>query len=222
MVQLKRILQDGRRLVYNDMKGVGKMNNDWIESDITNSMINDSKEISLEEIAKLVYKYLGMEVNDFNMDRLEELNATIFMPKDNIRGISGVIVGDDKSYLTCGSIYPIEHYIEDFRNGKRDVILEEQNDLSANKIVLIKKAIINNLNEWLKYLNTEQNDPIWKPRNGLFLNRINASLDILKNANDNEIVIQLIELVKNIPDFIEKEDKENLKDIVNKLIDLVN
>ena len=58
----------------------------------------------IKEIATSVYKYLGIEINDFNTDRLEELNATIFMPKENTRGISGVIVGDDKTHLTCGSL----------------------------------------------------------------------------------------------------------------------
>lgn len=52
--------------------------------------------------------------DDFNTNRLEGLSATIFMPKDNTRGISGVIVDDDKTFLTCGSLYPIEHYIEEF------------------------------------------------------------------------------------------------------------
>lgn len=74
----------------------------------------------IKEIATSVYKYLGMEINEFITDRLEELNATIFMSKDNTRGIGGVIVGDDKTHLTCGSLYPIEYYIEEFKKGKRD------------------------------------------------------------------------------------------------------
>lgn len=98
------------------------MNKNGKFSNITNSTTDDFKEIKLKEIAKSVYKYLGMEINDFNTNRLEELSATIFMPKDNTRGIGGVIVDDDKTYLTCGSLYPIEHYIEEFKNGKRDTM----------------------------------------------------------------------------------------------------
>lgn len=96
-------------------------------SDITNSLINSIKESMIKEIAKSVYKYLGIEINEFNTDRLEELNATIFMSKDNIRGISGVIVGDDKTHLTCGSLYPIYYYIEEFKKGKRDNKAENTN-----------------------------------------------------------------------------------------------
>ncbi len=81
----------------------------------------------IKEIATSVYKYLGMEINEFITDRLEELNATIFMPKDNTRGIGGVIVGDDKTHLTCGSLYPIEYYIEEFKKGKRDNKVENTN-----------------------------------------------------------------------------------------------
>jgi len=74
----------------------------------------------IKEIALSVYKYLGIEINEFNTDRLEELKATIFMPKENTRGVGGVIVGDDKTYLTCGSLHPLDFYIEEFKNGKRD------------------------------------------------------------------------------------------------------
>lgn len=81
----------------------------------------------IEEIAILVYKYLGLEIDEFNINRLEELNATIFMPKNNTRGIGGVIVGDDKTHLTCGSLYPIEYYIEEFKKGERDNKVENIN-----------------------------------------------------------------------------------------------
>ena len=37
-------------------------------SDITNSLINSIKESMIKEIAKSVYKYLGIEINEFNTD----------------------------------------------------------------------------------------------------------------------------------------------------------
>ena len=116
----------------------------------------------------------------------------------------------------------MNYYINEFKNGKRDNITEEQNDLGTEKIESIRKAIINNLNEWLNYLNIEQNDPAWKPRNNLFLNRINVSLDILTNINDNEMGLQLMDLAKTIPNYIDKEDRENVKAIINKIKELAN
>ena len=35
-------------------------------------------------------------------------------------GIEGVIIGDDDSSLVCGSMYPLSHYIEEFKNGNKD------------------------------------------------------------------------------------------------------
>ena len=190
-------------------------------SDITNSMINSIRESTIKEIAKSVYKYLGIEINEFNVDRLEELNATIFMPKDSIRGIGGVIVGDDKTHLTCGSLHPLDYYIEEFKNGKRDDEIKND-DLGEEKINSIRQAVVSNLKEWLNFLNVEQNDPNWKSRNNLFLNRIDVSLNILKNTKDNKIVLEQIDLIKDIIDYLEKNDRENVKRIVDTLYKLTD
>mgnify|MGYP003571365678 CR=1 FL=1 len=172
-------------------------------------------------IAKSVYKYLGIEINEFIINRLEELNATIFMPKDSIRGIGGVIDGDDKTHLTCGSLHPLDYYIEEFKNGKRDAEIKND-DLGDEKINSIKQAVVSNLKEWLNFLNVEQNDPNWKSRNNMFLNRIDVSLNILKNTKDNKIVLEQIDLIKDIIDYLEKNDRENVKRIVETLYKLTD
>lgn len=74
------------------------------------------------EKAKKIYNELGFPAEEFEISRREELNADIFLLKDNQRGIGGVIIADDGTYLICGSIYPISHYIEEFKNGKRDMM----------------------------------------------------------------------------------------------------
>lgn len=74
------------------------------------------------EKAKIIYNELGLQTEKFEISRIEEINADLFLPKENQRGIGGVIIGDDGTYLVCGSIYPISHYIEDFKNGERNTM----------------------------------------------------------------------------------------------------
>lgn len=74
------------------------------------------------EKAKMLYNELGFQTEKFEISRIEEINADLFLPKDNQRGIGGVIIADDGTYLICGSIYPLSHYIEEFKSGKRDMM----------------------------------------------------------------------------------------------------
>lgn len=75
-----------------------------------------------KEIAKRVYKELGFETDNFQIEKIEEINADIFLPADNQRGIGGVIIGNDGSYHVCGSINPLQYYIDEFKSGVRDNI----------------------------------------------------------------------------------------------------
>lgn len=72
--------------------------------------------------AKLLYSELGFPTQEFEISRIEEINADLFLPKESQRGIGGVIIANDETYLVCGSIYPISHYIEDFKNGERSMM----------------------------------------------------------------------------------------------------
>lgn len=73
-----------------------------------------------KEIAKRIYKKLGFETDSFQIEKIEEINADIFLPTDNQRGIGGVIIGNDGSYHVCGSINPLQYYIDEYKNGVRD------------------------------------------------------------------------------------------------------
>ena len=73
-----------------------------------------------KEIAKRIYKELGFETDNFQIERIEEANVDIFLPVDNRRGIGGVIIGLDRTYHVCGSIHPLQYYIDEYKNGIRD------------------------------------------------------------------------------------------------------
>ena len=73
-----------------------------------------------KEIAKRIYKELGFETDNFQIERIEEANVDIFLPVDNRRGIGGVIIGLDGTYHVCGSIHPLQYYIDEYKNGIRD------------------------------------------------------------------------------------------------------
>ncbi len=63
-----------------------------------------------------------MKNDQYEISRIDEINADIFLPKENQRGIGGIIVGDDGSSLICGSLHPLSYYIEQFKNRQRDNI----------------------------------------------------------------------------------------------------
>ena len=73
-----------------------------------------------QAIAKRIYKELGFETEEFQIDKIEKINADIFLPVENQRGIGGVIIGEDGTYHVCGSIHPLQYYIDEYKNGIRD------------------------------------------------------------------------------------------------------
>lgn len=73
-----------------------------------------------KEILKKICESIDESVDNFESSRLDEINADIYTLKYDQRGLGGIIIGDDGSTLVCGSIYPISHYIEEFKNGKKD------------------------------------------------------------------------------------------------------
>ena len=71
------------------------------------------------EIAQNVFEKLGFRTNNVSIHRIEDIKADYLLLKENQRGIGGIIIADDGTYLVCGSIHPLEYYIEEFRNEKR-------------------------------------------------------------------------------------------------------
>ena len=75
-----------------------------------------NKRDKLERICKI----LEENPDDFIVERIDDINADIYMLKEDQRGLGGIIIGDDLSSLVCGSIYPLDHYIDEYRSGVRD------------------------------------------------------------------------------------------------------
>ena len=74
--------------------------------------------MSIEEKKKIIFDlYPEYRHQEFEIVSLEEMNADYFALKEHQRGFGGIIIGDDGTYLTCGSIYPLSHYIEEFKKG---------------------------------------------------------------------------------------------------------
>ena len=93
---------------------------------INNVLEGKTMNINKKEILKNICDNLNESIDNFEMSRLDEINADIFTLKDNQRGLGGIIIGDDGSSLVCGSIYPISHYIEEFKNGKKDIFENDE------------------------------------------------------------------------------------------------
>ncbi len=73
-----------------------------------------------QEILKNICNDLNESIDNFEVSRLEEIDADLFTLKDNQRGFGGIIIGDDGSSLVCGSRYPISHYINEFKNKPKN------------------------------------------------------------------------------------------------------
>ena len=78
-----------------------------------------TKEEKLQK-AKKIYEDLGFSVKEFEIQEIKDIVAELFLPKERQRGIGGVIIAEDGTYLICGSIYPISYCVEEFKQGKRN------------------------------------------------------------------------------------------------------
>lgn len=84
-------------------------------------------------------------------------------------------------------------------------------------LMLAKKEKIN---EWLEYLNSEDNDVIWIQKNRVFTSGLNNILyQLLKNSN-NDIAKRQEELINSAITYINQRDKENVMKIVNEIKEL--
>ncbi|MCR5146023.1 MAG: hypothetical protein K6B70_01565 [Clostridia bacterium] len=77
------------------------------------------KEEEKIKLAQKKFEELGFSTENIGIYRIKEIKADYLLPKENQRGIGGIIIADDGTYLVCGSVYPLEHYVEDFKSGKR-------------------------------------------------------------------------------------------------------
>lgn len=71
------------------------------------------------EKAQLIYLQLDEQIEKFDITRLREVNADFFMPITDKRGLGGIIIADDGTYLLCGSRYSVSYYIDEFKKGER-------------------------------------------------------------------------------------------------------
>ena len=84
-----------------------KINEQWNKEDkifnnIASSMINGFKENKIKNLAKNLFENMGINCNEFDLNRIDDINATHVMPhcdgNERYRG-GTVIIGDDGTYL---------------------------------------------------------------------------------------------------------------------------
>ena len=101
--------------------------------------------MSIEDKKQLVwYLYPGYRNKEFEIVRLEDMNADYFTLRELQRGFGGIIIGDDGTYLTCGSLYPLSYYIEEFKKGnvRKALKINEKYIFDENELInLIKEGI---------------------------------------------------------------------------------
>ena len=72
-----------------------------------------------KKIAESLYLELGYQNKELRITRLEDAKADLFELNENQKGMGGILIADDGSYLICGSAYSLSYYIEEFKKGKR-------------------------------------------------------------------------------------------------------
>lgn len=87
---------------------------------------NDFDKMVYTEIAKNICSLYQQEFSEFNIYKINGLKAYYITPHydEPVKGGFSFITGSGE-YLLVGSAYPLEHYIEEFKNGKRDDILDK-------------------------------------------------------------------------------------------------
>ena len=94
-------------------------------------MLNDEK----KKIAESLYLELGYQNKELRITRLEDAKAELFELNENQKGIGGILIADDGSYLICGSAYSLSYYIEEFKKkNKIPLIVILDNVRSLNNV----------------------------------------------------------------------------------------
>ena len=91
------------------------------------------------------------------------------------------------------------------------------NDVKDLKLVKKEK-----INEWLEYLNSEDDDVIWVQKNRVFSTGLYNIIYQLQKNEPNDLIKKQEELINTIGQFINSRDRLKVKEIVNKLKNLDN
>ena len=154
-----------------------------------------------KKIAESLYLELGYQNKELRITRLEDAKADLFELNENQKGIGGILIADDGSYLICGSAYSLSYYIEEFKKGKRHSKGKMRINgqiVNTNKelIDLIKKGI-----NPLEYIENQENieficdaitheeqsqDPYWDDMAKILLKAIINYL-VVKNEADKSL-----------------------------------
>ncbi len=70
-------------------------------------------------IARKFYDDLNLSNYNLEIKRDDEINAD-YIWISGIRGLGGLIIGDDGSYLFCQSRYGYDYWKEEFKKGVRN------------------------------------------------------------------------------------------------------
>ena len=142
--------------------------------------------MSIEDKKQLVwYLYPGYRNKEFEIVRLEDMNADYFTLRELQRGFGGIIIGDDGTYLTCGSLYPLSYYIEEFKKGnvRKALKINEKYIFDENELINLIKEGINPLEyirnkddiNFISYAitkDTQSIDPFWDDMANILLKAI--------------------------------------------------
>lgn len=149
-----------------------------------NSHINNlykNNEISKKiELAKKLFKKSNITIQEFQISRIEELQSDLLLPKGNHRGLGGIIISDDNSYLVCGSAYPISHYIEEFKRGKRSNF--HSDDRTASEIGNMYLSSILEIAGGIKNIPNEEMSKIYN-----FLDIISVEYKKISESENNNL-----------------------------------
>ncbi len=123
---------------------------------------NKEEKISL---AEKLFLELGVKSENIILSRVEELNIDICSPTNNQRGTAAIIIGDDGTYLICGSIKPLESYITDYKNGQRSNFEKNNVNFYENKEELIEDDELKKIKEDVIYEKRKLDEYIEKDKN---------------------------------------------------------
>lgn len=186
-----------------------------------------------KEIAKRIYKELGFETDNFQIERIEEINADVFLSTENQRGIGGVIIGNDGSYHVCGSINPLQYYIDEYKNGVRDNMENKESLKLSNgryaEDLETKQAFENYMSKVDKYNEQVANGETPDVKMGDLLNEYSDTFydealeekkkKIEEDFNNREKDTKIDDLINQIDEKLESINKEDkIKTAANEIV----
>lgn len=185
-----------------------------IDSNINNikdlsKAINEKKKEMLingsKEQAKKICESIGEDINNFDVDVFENIDAVLYTPNYQQRGISGFAIADDGTYEIFGSIHALRTYIKEF---------EEKYKSNLEKYV--KNFISENDNKD-SVISDEYHKMFEQDENGAFINLIIPSdekndkpLDLRGKLPDNLTLDEIIRMKKYSQEMHDKISSKNI------------